>query len=100
LKNPYLYSALVAAVSICAAKAGAAPAENNRIKCYGIAKAGENDCAGINDEGEKQGCPAWSLKDNDPRAWTYATREECNQKGGKLNPPPPPVVSKKPSAEE
>ncbi len=90
MRNPYLYSALVAAVSICAAKAENMSSESNREKCYGVAKAGENDCQGVTSEGEKQSCPGWSEKDNDPYAWSYLPKGKCLQMGGKLNPPPPP----------
>src|SRR3954470_13941919 len=92
--NPYLYSALVAAVSICVAKADSAPAENDRERCYGVAKAGENDCNGTSSDGEKQSCPGWTTKDNDPYAWSYVPRGKCLPMGGSYSPPPPPVAKK------
>lgn len=48
-------------------------------KCYGIAKAGEND--GIEDvkDGAKK-----SKKDNDPRAWIDVPLNTCAHLGGKL----------------
>lgn len=97
MKNSYLYSALVAAVSISAAQAEG-PEANGRVKCYGIAKAGENDCWGTSKDGEYHECPSWSTEDNDPYAWAYLEKEECLSKGGKLNPPPLPP--KKPEATE
>jgi uncharacterized membrane protein len=98
LKNSYLYSALVAAVSISVAQAESTQAENNRVKCYGVSKAGENDCWGTSRDGEYHECPAWSTEDNDPYAWAYLEKEECSSKGGKLSPPPLP--SKKFKASE
>jgi uncharacterized membrane protein len=98
LKNSYLYSALMAAVSISVANAESAPPENNREKCYGIAKAGENDCNGYDNTGEMHSCPSWSNKDNDPYAWAYVLKGECEKKGGKRSPPPPPP--KKPEGSE
>lgn len=90
MKNSYLYSALVSAVTISIAQAGSSPSENNREKCYGVAKAGENDCNGTDQYGEKQSCPGWSDKDNNPHAWSYIPKGTCLQKGGQFSPPPPP----------
>ena len=101
MKNPYLYSALVTAVSISIAQAEGTPSESDHEKCYGVAKAGENDCAGISpyvDNGEKQTCVGWSLKDNDPYAWSYVPKGTCLQKGGSFSPPPLPP--KKPEAQK
>ncbi len=88
MRGSYLYSALVAAVSISIARAGSTPPENNREKCYGIAKAGDNDCHGSSRDGESHSCPGWSLEDNDPHAWSYVLKGECLKKGGKFSPPP------------
>lgn len=90
LKNPYLYNALVAAVGIAATQADNTPSNSDHEKCYGVAKAGENDCNGTSSDGEKQSCPGWSMKDNDPYAWSYVPKGKCLQMGGKLNPPPLP----------
>ena len=86
--NPYLYSALIAAVSICVAKADTSLPQNDREKCYGFAKAGENDCNGTGADGEYHSCPGWSEKDNDPHAWSYVLRGKCLPMGGSYSPPP------------
>ncbi len=94
MKNPCLYSALIAAVSISMAQAENSPSESDREKCYGVAKAGDNECAGMNAKGEKQSCPGWSEKDNDPYAWSYVPKGKCLKMGGKMNPAPlPPGVT-------
>jgi len=91
LKRSHLYSALVAAVNISIAYAENTPPENKGIKCYGVAKAGENDCHGTSSDGEENSCPGWSLKDNDPFAWSYIeSTQKCLAMGGKLSPPPLP----------
>lgn len=97
MKNPYLYSALVAAVSISIAQAESTSSESDRERCYGVAKAGENECAVRYDsKGDKQSCPAWSEKDNDPYAWSYVPKGKCLKMGGELGPPPlPPGVKQK-----
>lgn len=98
MKKSYLYSALMSAVSISVANAESAPPENNRERCYGVAKAGENDCNGYDSTGEMHSCPSWSTKDNDPYAWSYVIKGKCLPMGGRLRPPPPPP--KKSEAEE
>jgi uncharacterized membrane protein len=90
LKNSYLYSALVAAVSISIANADNSTEQSDREKCWGVAKAGENDCGGYSEDGEKQTCQGWTTKDNDPYAWSYVKKGTCPGIGGKLNPPPRP----------
>jgi uncharacterized membrane protein len=52
-------------------------------KCYGVAKAGENDCFGIGNS-----CGGTSTKDRDPQAWIYVPTGTCKKiAGGKLSPP-------------
>jgi uncharacterized membrane protein len=50
-------------------------------KCFGIAKAGQNDCAN-----SKAGhsCQGQSKKDNDPFDWKYTAKGTCSQMGGSL----------------
>lgn len=53
-------------------------------KCYGIAKAGLNDCAarGVHS------CSATSKLDNDPSSWVYVPAGYCERiSGGKLAAP-------------
>ncbi len=90
MKNSYLYSALVAAVSISVAQAESKPPEQSRVKCYGIAEAGGGDCSGTLPDGTEHSCPGTATEDRDPFAWLYTTLEECKKQGGKLSPPPLP----------
>ncbi len=52
----------------------------NKEKCYGIAKAGGNDCGS-----KKNGhtCAAQSKVDNDPAEWKFVNKGECEKLGGK-----------------
>lgn len=51
-------------------------------KCYGIVKAGQNDCFGVGNS-----CGGTSKKDGDPEAWIYVPKGTCNKiVGGKLSP--------------
>jgi uncharacterized membrane protein len=51
-------------------------------KCYGIAKAGQNDCAA-----GKHACAGQSTVDNDPVSWKYVARGTCEKIGGKTTAP-------------
>lgn len=51
-------------------------------KCYGVAKAGKNDCAG-----NGHSCAAQAKKDNDPNEWKTMPKEECEKMGGTTTPP-------------
>jgi uncharacterized membrane protein len=59
-------------------------ADAGKEKCYGVAKAGQNDCA--NDAGTHS-CAGQSKKDNDPGEWKYVAKGTCAKLGGKTAPP-------------
>jgi uncharacterized membrane protein len=61
---------------------GPVAAEMSMDKCYGIAKAGQNDCAS-----GKHACAGQSKADNDPVDWRYVAKGTCEKMGGKLSPP-------------
>jgi uncharacterized membrane protein len=51
-------------------------------KCYGIAKAGQNDCGTAT-----HACAGQAKKDNAPDEWKYVAKGTCTKVGGKLKPP-------------
>ena len=52
-------------------------------KCYGVAKAGQNDCGTA-----KHACAAQGAKqDNDPTEWKYVAKGTCEKMGGKMAAP-------------
>ncbi len=51
-------------------------------KCYGVAKAGKNDCAG-----NGHSCAGQAKKDNDPNEWKDMPKDECEKMGGTTQPP-------------
>ena len=52
-------------------------------KCYGIAKAGQNDCGTA-----KHACAGEGAKvDKDPAEWKYVDKGSCEKVGGKSAPP-------------
>jgi uncharacterized membrane protein len=71
-------SALAAAIAAPALlwAQGPAPAPSFKAeKCYGIAKAGKNDCASTG----SNSCAGTSRVDADPRAWIYVPAGYCER---------------------
>jgi uncharacterized membrane protein len=59
------------------------PQKPGTEKCYGVAKAGQNDCGTA-----KHACAAQGAKvDHDPFEWKYVAKGSCEQMGGKLMAP-------------
>jgi uncharacterized membrane protein len=52
--------------------------EGSKEKCYGVAKAGKNDCAA-----NGHACAGQSKVDNDPAEWKHMPKAECEKMGGK-----------------
>ena len=69
-----------ATASTVAAAAQDKPAEKE--KCYGIAKAGQNDCAT-----GTHGCSNQAKSDNMAGEWKYVAKGTCEKTGGKTTPP-------------
>ena len=61
--------------------AGPAAAQEKE-KCFGIAKAGQNDCGTAT-----HACAGLAEKDNAPDEWKYVPAGTCTKLGGKLKPP-------------
>jgi uncharacterized membrane protein len=80
--------AMIAAAlaSACAANAAFASgqddmaAKGDQEKCYGVAKAGQNDCGTAT-----HGCAGQAKADNDATDWKYVAKGTCEKVGGKLN---------------
>ena len=54
-------------------------AEGSKEKCYGIAKAGKNDCASKNGS---HSCAGQAWVDGSPDDWNYVAKGTCLQLGG------------------
>ena len=85
-KTTWIASAVVAAlavpvVSISVAKAGPAPAPSFKAeKCFGVAKAGKNDC-----QTAQSSCAGTSKRDAQGDAWLYVPAGSCERiVGGSL----------------
>ncbi|MEO0062279.1 MAG: hypothetical protein RLZZ08_839 [Pseudomonadota bacterium] len=74
--------AIACGMSASTATHGAEPAKTE--KCYGIAKAGQNDCASKNGS---HSCAGQAKKDNDPNDWKKVPAGTCQKMGGKTASP-------------
>lgn len=69
------------ALGFAAASVAAGPVtpQPGQEKCYGVAKAGQNDCGT-----GKHACAGQGAKtDKDPAEWKYVNKGECDKMGGK-----------------
>ena len=64
---------------LAAASGGALAAEKE--KCFGVAKAGQNDCGGKH---AKHSCAGQSKVDMDKNDWKYVEKGSCEKMGGAL----------------
>lgn len=83
--NPqHLVRSAVIGLIALGASGTALAADADKEKCYGIAKAGQNDCANA---AGTHACSGQSKKDNDPGDWKYVAKGTCAKMGGKTTPP-------------
>lgn len=72
---------LVAASVSFSAQAEDKPAAAEKEKCYGIAKAGKNDCKAADGA---HACAGHATADNNPNDFAFAAKGECAKLGGSL----------------
>ncbi len=82
MKNPALVSSALAAALSLGVVAQAQAAEQKE-KCYGIAKAGQNDCATATGS---HSCAGQAKADKDPNEWKYVAKGTCEKEGGSTKP--------------
>ncbi|USX13124.1 DUF2282 domain-containing protein [Oxalobacteraceae bacterium OTU3CAMAD1] len=75
---------IAAALATVCATAAAVDQDTPKEKCYGIAKAGQNDCAAANGT---HSCSGQAKVDNAPTEWKYVAKGTCEKAGGKTTPP-------------
>ena len=85
-KSKLLNSAVASAVALllaAAAEAQDSKSQDSKAqateKCYGIAKAGQNDCGTA-----RHTCAGKARKDNAAEDWKYVPKGTCEKVGGKL----------------
>jgi uncharacterized membrane protein len=71
-------AAVLVAMSISSG-ALAASSKGSAEKCYGIAKAGANDCASIDGS---HSCAGQAKVNKDPADWKYVAKGVCKDMGG------------------
>jgi uncharacterized membrane protein len=81
-KNRIVQSAIAGLIALGVAQAAGAQAAQEREKCYGVAKAGQNDCGTATHT-----CAGKATRDNAPDEWKYVPRGTCEKMGGKTRPP-------------
>jgi len=72
-------SALAAALALGLGAAGSAHAAEGKEKCYGIVKAGANDCANLSGS---HSCAGQSKTNMDPVEWKYLPKGTCKSLKG------------------
>lgn len=80
-KRKLLQSAIAGVVAL---GLGRGAQGQEREKCYGIAKAGQNDCGTATHT-----CAGKATKDNAPEDWKYVPKGTCEKLGGRTRPPAP-----------
>jgi uncharacterized membrane protein len=83
-------AAMIAAALAATCAAGSANAQMgggaDKEKCYGVAKAGQNDCASSDGT---HGCASMARADNAPTEWKWVPKGSCEKLGGKTTAPGP-----------
>lgn len=79
IRNLSVAAALLGAVGVAATLAPVDATAADKVKCYGISKAGKNDCA---NKAGTHSCAGQSTVDYDGGEWKLATKAECAEKGG------------------
>jgi uncharacterized membrane protein len=84
-RSALVAAALVSVASIAAANPSmSASAKADKEKCYGVAKAGQNDCASSNGS---HSCAGQAKADNAATEWKYVAKGTCEKAGGKTTAP-------------
>ena len=73
-------SALASVLALGIANTAAATdAATGKEKCYGVAKAGKNDCANLSGS---HSCAGQATQDNSPAEWNYLAKGTCKDMKG------------------
>ncbi len=87
-KRQALIAAAIATACVAtagtASAAASASAAGDKEKCYGIAKAGQNDCAAADGA---HSCAGQSKVDKGASEWKFVAKGTCEKEGGKMAAP-------------
>ena len=84
MKTQVLVSSALAAALSLGLVAQAQAAEAAKEKCFGIAKAGQNDCANASGS---HSCAGQSKVDKGADEWKYVAKGTCEKEGGTTKAP-------------
>lgn len=79
MKTQALVSSALAAALSLGLVAQAQAADSNKEKCFGIAKASQNDCANLSGS---HACAGLNKVDNGVDEWKYVAKGSCKSAGG------------------
>ena len=77
-------STLASALAFAVGQAQAADAKPAQEKCFGVAKAGQNDCAAVDGS---HSCAGLAKVDNAATDWKLVAKGTCDKLGGKTAAP-------------
>lgn len=83
MNKQILATSALASILALAAVQPAFAADDAKEKCYGVAKAGANDCASA---AGTHSCAGQSKMDNDPNTFKLVAAGSCAKMGGMLKP--------------
>jgi len=79
MNHRLIVSSALASVLAMGVATGAAAADTAKEKCYGIAKAGKNDCANLSGS---HSCAGQTKDDMSPADWNYVAKGTCKDMKG------------------
>ncbi len=79
IKHVTIAAAIGSLLAVGVANADSAEGKDAKVKCYGVAKAGKNDCATAS-----HSCAGAAKTDNDPTEWKKMPKADCEKAGGKV----------------
>lgn len=79
MKHSKTVSAALACVLALGTVQTVQAADANKEKCYGVAKAGQNDCANLSGS---HSCAGMAKTDGDPGEWKLVPKGSCKPQGG------------------
>jgi uncharacterized membrane protein len=80
-KRKLITSAIASLVALGLGQHASAQDKGAKEKCYGIAKAGQNDCGTATHT-----CAGKATRDKAPDEWKYVPQGTCQQLGGSTQP--------------
>lgn len=78
-RHALIAAALAGVCAHAAAQDAMGTPKADQEACYGVAKAGQNDCGTAT-----HGCAGVAKLDNDPNEWKFVAKGTCTELGGSL----------------